>query len=142
MKRKKRDSADGIRFECKAGCTDCCKIPGLVFVHKDEIPGMAGFFGVTAEEFEKTRLAPYFGDIFRFSFPQEEPCIYLTDEGCSIYPVRPIQCRTFPFWPDNMKKPENWEQVMNLCPGVGKGRLHSMDEITKVALEASKLYFL
>jgi Fe-S-cluster containining protein len=33
-------------------------------------------------------------------------CTWLSGRSCLIYPVRPEQCRTFPFWPD-----EEWEEI-------------------------------
>ena len=35
-------------------------------------------------------------------------CVFLKEDPergrktCSIYPVRPLQCRTWPFWPENL----------------------------------------
>lgn len=44
------------------------------------------------------------------------PCVFLLPEkGCLIYPVRPIQCRTFPFW--NYYKTNDGE-LFDECPGV------------------------
>ncbi|MFO7750572.1 MAG: YkgJ family cysteine cluster protein [Desulfobacteraceae bacterium] len=43
-------------------------------------------------------------------------CVFLdTGGGCSIYGVRPVQCRTFPFWAEFKQKKED---VFRLCPGV------------------------
>lgn len=37
-------------------------------------------------------------------------CVFLDPFGkCSIYPVRPIQCRTYPFWPSLLEDRETWE---------------------------------
>lgn len=44
----------------------------------------------------------------------KEGCPYLKKDGnCSIYPVRPQQCRLFPFWPNLKYK----DKVINHCPG-------------------------
>ena len=38
-------------------------------------------------------------------------CIFLNPIGqCSIYDVRPIQCRTYPFWPSILKNKQTWEE--------------------------------
>jgi len=40
-----------------------------------------------------------------------EACIFLQDDKtCSIYEARPVQCRTYPFWPRIMKSREAWRQ--------------------------------
>jgi Fe-S-cluster containining protein len=49
--------------------------------------------------------------------PDNFACIFFDEvkERCTIYPVRPSQCRTFPFW-DPYK--HNDEEVKNECPGI------------------------
>jgi hypothetical protein len=49
--------------------------------------------------------------------------------GCTIYPVRPRQCRTWPFWNSNLESPESWAEVRQVCPGAGKGNFFSLKEI-------------
>ena len=48
-------------------------------------------------------------------------CIFLGENGCSIYEGRPLQCRTYPFWPSIVESRGNWEREKNSCPGIGKG---------------------
>jgi uncharacterized protein len=50
-------------------------------------------------------------------------CIFLTRDGegatgCLIYPVRPMQCRTWPFWNENLKSPEEWRRAAGKCLGI------------------------
>ena len=49
--------------------------------------------------------------------------------GCTVYPARPVQCQTWPFWPENVETPEDWDRVRSVCPGSGHGRLYTVDEI-------------
>ena len=36
-------------------------------------------------------------------------CIFLDDENkCTIYEARPVQCRTYPFWPNVLQSVESW----------------------------------
>jgi len=41
--------------------------------------------------------------------------------GCAIYPVRPLQCRTWPFWESNLSDKRMWELASKKCPGMGCG---------------------
>jgi len=42
---------------------------------------------------------------------KDDGCIFLNPIGqCSIYDVRPIQCRTYPFWPSILKNKQTWEE--------------------------------
>ena len=45
-------------------------------------------------------------------------CIFYRD-GCGVYPVRPAQCRAFPFWTINLRSPEAWRSAASTCPGIG-----------------------
>lgn len=125
----------GIRFECEAGCVKCCAIPGVVFVKSDEIPRMAEFFKLPVEEFMEVYLRRHWADVYKLNFPDDEPCMFLTETGCEIYEARPAQCRTFPFWPENLSNASAWKGVRKLCPGVDKGRTYLIDEIEEIMVE-------
>ena len=60
-------------------------------------------------------------------------CTFLKRENgkalCSIYPVRPVQCRTWPFWSSNLRSREAWESAANNCPGMNNGRGHDFVQI-------------
>jgi Fe-S-cluster containining protein len=63
-------------------------------------------------------------------------CVFLTWDqdgrsGCSLYAARPGQCRTWPFWAENLVSPEAWEgtRLRTPCPGMGSGPIVSVDEI-------------
>ena len=45
--------------------------------------------------------------------------------GCSIYNARPLQCRSYPFWPAIMDSKESWDEEATNCPGMNQGELHS-----------------
>jgi Fe-S-cluster containining protein len=55
-------------------------------------------------------------------------CVFY-DGGCTVYEARPVQCRTFPFWSENLASPEAWEEAREECPGMGAGAFFSIDEI-------------
>ena len=46
-----------------------------------------------------------------------QDCIFLEDKLCSIYKVRPVQCATYPWWPELMD-PAAWQQEgKEVCEG-------------------------
>lgn len=48
-----------------------------------------------------------------------EQCIFLTkDEKCSVYDVRPTQCATYPFWPQNLFGLAEWKAEASRCEGI------------------------
>ena len=58
-------------------------------------------------------------------------CILWESGGCSVYEARPLQCRSFPFWSSCVASSEEWEYHARQCPGMGKGPLHSREEIDR-----------
>ena len=44
-----------------------------------------------------------------------------------------MQCRTWPFWPENLDRATWHGPVRKHCPGAGKGRLYSRAEIEELA---------
>jgi len=61
----------------------------------------------------------------------EERCVFLEPQTnrCAVYPVRPSQCRTFPFWRDLVRDGEWTQEARDMCEGTGRGRLYSIDEV-------------
>jgi Fe-S-cluster containining protein len=51
---------------------------------------------------------------------------------CRVYPVRPRQCRTWPFWAENLRRHVWYGEVRKRCPGVGKGRRYGAEEIESI----------
>ncbi|MFQ5714073.1 MAG: YkgJ family cysteine cluster protein [Candidatus Scalinduaceae bacterium] len=129
---------DGLRFECQR-CGRCCRgEPGMVWMDKKEIRETSSFLGITQDIFAKLYLRIVSG---RFSLLEHNngDCV-MYDDGCKIYSVRPSQCKTFPFWKSNLENGAEWEKLMNTCPGIGKGRLHTLNDIENyLKPELSKL---
>lgn len=50
---------------------------------------------------------------------------------CSMYTCRPTQCRTWPFWSENLTSPETWDAVKRNtpCPGMDRGRIVPAEQI-------------
>ena len=130
-KKKENWFSDGLRFSCRR-CGCCCTgEPGYVYVGKGEVSGMAKFLGVDDAEFVR-RFTRSVKD--RTSLTEEEDggCVFWRDDGCSVYPVRPRQCRTFPFWLLNVARPDLWERTAVECPGINSGKLFTEGEIVEI----------
>ncbi|PQO29723.1 YkgJ family cysteine cluster protein [Bremerella cremea] len=127
---------DGLQFQCSQ-CGDCCTGgPGYVWVNDAEIAALAKETGMTVPQFESV----YVREVgLRKSLKEYSTgdCVFLDTEkrGCTVYPARPRQCKTWPFWDSNIRTPEDWQATCEFCPGSGKGRLYSLDEIQDRASE-------
>lgn len=48
-------------------------------------------------------------------------CMLLGDDNrCSIYSARPLQCRTYPFWPAFFEDKDEFEFLKDECEGIGR----------------------
>ncbi len=122
---------DGLRFDCTR-CGKCCTgAPGFVWVDDEEQQVIAGFLGEDPSRF----AAFYTRQLDRGRSLREKAngdCVfYEAGTGCTIYPVRPRQCRTWPFWESNVRTPEAWAETCQICPGSGTGALIAAEEITR-----------
>jgi len=48
---------------------------------------------------------------------------------CSVYDARPVQCRTFPWWPEHLTSPREWQRLGRRCEGVGRGAFVPVEAI-------------
>ena len=127
---KKSWYADGLRFSCTQ-CGDCCTgEPGYVWLTRAEIRRLARFLEVTVNDFGERYLRQVGRRYSLIERPNGDCAFY--DKGCSVYPVRPLQCRSYPFWHENLESSEAWLEVADECPGVNQGRLYAVEEISIV----------
>jgi Fe-S-cluster containining protein len=107
----------------------------VVWVRPSEVRRLAAFKELTPATFRSRYLEELDGDWSLGS--REGACVFLDREGrCSVYEVRPRQCRTWPFWPHTLTRKEWRQEVLPLCPGAGRGRLYTLEEIRKVSRAA------
>ena len=51
-------------------------------------------------------------------------CIFLNAGGhCRVYPLRPLQCRTYPFWPELAGNARAWISEARRCEGINQGEV-------------------
>lgn len=126
--------AQGLRFECQPGCTECCTQKGFVYVNEADVARAAAFLGMTAAEFER-RYVYRTRHKMRLRVPKDANCYFLEGGGCRIHPAKPLQCRAFPFWPELVDSAREWLLTARYCPGIGKGPLVQIAEAQAVAAE-------
>jgi uncharacterized protein len=128
-----------MRFQCQSGCTKCCEEKGFVYLTEEDIDRVAEFLAMPKEKFEnlfiyRTR------NTRRLRTPRNAQCIFLRDGGCSIHPVKPAQCRIFPFWPELVESTKEWHKTAAWCPGMGKGALVQIEVAREQAGEMRAAY--
>ena len=127
--------AAGLAFEC-SGCGHCCAGPaeGYVWVTVEEIAAIAKHLGMDEQAFRRRHVRKVGRRFSLKEEPHTKDCVFLTAKsdsgrGCEIYAVRPVQCRTWPFWPGNLTSPDDWSFAGLRCPGINRGQTHDFDEI-------------
>jgi Fe-S-cluster containining protein len=121
----------GLQFRCTR-CGNCCTgTPGYVWVDDEEIAAIADLRAESV--FEATALYTYTTDRGRSLREKANgDCIFYDKAaGCTVYPARPRQCRTWPFWESNLASSETWRATSAVCPGAGRGELIPAEEITR-----------
>ncbi|GIX03670.1 MAG: zinc/iron-chelating domain-containing protein [Planctomycetaceae bacterium] len=122
--------APGLCFSCTQ-CGNCCTgAPGVVWVSDEELRNIAEFLGESYGTVFHMHTRCVDGRRSLREYPNGD-CIYFDGRTrrCKIYPVRPTQCRTWPFWPSHLHSPQTWAEVQQTCPGAGRGTFHSVSEI-------------
>ncbi len=134
----------GLPFSCTA-CGNCCKSNGEyshVYLREEEVGAIAEYLNVDPVLLLREQLVVEDGWItLQSDLPQ---CQFLDGEGrCGIYPVRPIQCRTWPFWDVNLKEATWRSEVNKICPGSrdkSESEIHSPDKIEAIAKATEDWY--
>ena len=122
---------DGLRFECTQ-CGKCCTgEPGFVWVNDEEIEKLAKFRGDVRHEFAALYTKTSRGKVTLREKANGDCVFFHAERGCTVYPVRPRQCRTWPFWESNLESPEAWDRTEGDCPGSGHGPLIPVEEILR-----------
>ena len=128
----------GLHFKCQR-CGRCCQSRGeyaYVYVSLPERQRLALHLQLPTQVFTR-RYCDKTDELFHLR-ATDKHCFFLTDGRCSVYQARPKQCRTWPFWPENMNKKVWFGEVSKDCPGIGAGPLSDAKQIEKRLLNATK----
>lgn len=130
----------GVRFQCQ-GSGGCCISRGeygFVFMTDFDRKRMAEVLGVSTAEFTETYCDQTNGAYHLKEDLKRPECMFLKKNRCSVYEGRPTQCRTWPFWPEVMGAKAWKKEVVQFCPGAGKGELIPAERIRQQMKEQQK----
>ena len=128
---------EGIRFECQ-GSSNCCvsrESYGYVYLSNKDILRLSKFTKLKYDDFIKLYCDKTDGFTHFKEKKKKSKCIFLDKKKCSVYEARPIQCRTWPFWKENMNTKKWNKEISKFCPGINKGGRISKKEIDKIINE-------
>ncbi|MBM3201060.1 MAG: YkgJ family cysteine cluster protein [Chlamydiae bacterium] len=121
----------GLNFRC-TGCGQCCTgAPGFVWLTDKDIENLSLHLELPTKEFLKRYTRFVHG---RYSLTEKKPqydCVFLKDNKCSVYEARPVQCRKFPWWPQNLTSKRAWQEAAKHCEGIDAddSKLFTKEEI-------------
>jgi hypothetical protein len=142
----------GLKFTCTC-CGNCCTGgPGYVWISEEEIHRLAEHLNLSVEETLEQHVRKING---KFSLKEARStsgsfdCTFLKEikpprtnrkgnaivqakRVCGIYEVRPLQCRTWPFWPENLESKADWETETRKCPGMNTGTHYPVERIVEL----------
>jgi Fe-S-cluster containining protein len=110
----------GLPFKC-TGCGKCCSgPPGYVWVSENEIQEMADYLKMSFDDFTKKyiRIVSNRYSLMERKVGIDFECVFLRGKQCMIYGVRPRQCKTFPWWPQNLESEKTWDEAALECEGI------------------------
>ena len=112
-----------LHFSCTA-CGDCC-ITGndyYVYLSTREAERLRKYLELSRSWFRRRYLERLDnGDLVAAS-EDDGRCVFLDENrNCSVYPVRPLQCRTYPFWPELAGSSRAWQREARRCEGINCG---------------------
>lgn len=122
-----------LHFSCTR-CGRCCEGPGdyFVFLTADEAERIRAYRGLSTGWFRRRYLRRHGDGQLVLASGSDARCIFLDAEGqCGIYPVRPLQCRTYPFWPEIVASGRAWQGEGRRCEGIDRGEPVPVDEIRR-----------
>ncbi len=120
---------DGLNFTCTQ-CGNCCTgSSGYVWFDETERAAMAEHLGISQQQFMDgyARQLNTRASLKEIKRGRKYDCVFLVRDpktnrsGCAIYPVRPKQCRTWPFWKENLASLRDYATAARNCPGMAKG---------------------
>lgn len=108
-----------LRFHC-TGCGRCCVGGGerQVWLNGREKQRLAQALQLTESALELVYLDTVAGQ-WVIRLQSNGQCSFLDDVGqCRVYQARPVQCETYPFWPEILHSETAWQEEAARCEGI------------------------
>ncbi|MDP7005258.1 MAG: YkgJ family cysteine cluster protein [Phycisphaerales bacterium] len=128
---------DGLCFLCNQSGNCCTGPTGAVWFTDAEGRAMAKELKISVDDFyaRYTRKVGTRWSLTENVISGKYDCVFLDREtekpSCKLYEARPLQCRTWPFWRENLRSESAWQRAKyeTPCPGMDSGKLIPSSEI-------------
>ena len=122
-----------LRFSCTQ-CGKCCLTAGDYYVYLSEAESEAirKRLQLSRSWFRRRYLERLEEGERVLASGADDRCIFLDARGqCRVYSVRPLQCRTYPFWPELTGTARAWNSEARRCEGVNQGKVIPVTSIRR-----------
>lgn len=122
-----------LRFAC-TGCARCCVTGGgyHLFLSADEAEGIRAYLELSRSWFRRRYLRRLREGERVAASHDDGRCVFLDARGaCTVYPVRPLQCRAYPFWPEIACREMDWRRESRRCEGIDRGAVVPLTRIRR-----------
>jgi Fe-S-cluster containining protein len=123
-------------------CTICCgdtenKVRSILML-KIEAKQISQHTGKSIEQFAESvaEFEPY---CFRMKKTKDKKCVFLQGSLCTIYELRPLVCRFYPFELKNAGDGRHIFDYTSECPAIGKGQRLGKSFFDELFLTSVKL---
>jgi Fe-S-cluster containining protein len=112
-----------VGFVCNR-CGRCCgdteEHTRQIFLLKREAERISNQTSLDINKFadKVSGFEPY---IYQMKKPEDGKCFFIEKNRCTIYQIRPLICRFYPFQLENLGNTRYMFSYTVKCPGVGKG---------------------
>jgi len=130
-----------LYFRC-TGCGRCCDGDSdhYVYLQEAEAEAIRRHLSLTASWFRRRYLGRDPEGALVFNNGGGGRCVFLgPGNRCRIYAVRPLQCRTYPWWPETLNSPTAWRREARRCEGIGQGAAVPLAHIRAALRKHKKL---
>ncbi len=107
----------GYDFKCQM-CGTCCHYGNdeYIKITAKEKSRILRHLGISAKSLLQHYAKIVNGDIFLRR--KQYKCVFLIDNGCLIQSIKPSQCKTWPFWKENVFKNRFKGSILRKCKGI------------------------
>jgi uncharacterized protein len=106
----------GESFVCRM-CGDCCRGTGGIVITPGEAWRISAHLHLDQQTF-LDRFTLKIGDKRQIISSADGFCVFLSDNGCAVHPVKPDVCRAWPFFRGNLLDESSWALAQDACQGI------------------------
>ena len=122
-----------LRFSCSA-CGDCCVTGNDYYVYLSgrEVERIRNYLKLSRGWFRRRYLERLDDGDLVAAAEADGRCVFLdANRRCRVYSVRPLQCRTYPFWPELAGDARAWKSETRRCEGINCGKAVPVERIRR-----------